>query len=275
MSILSIALFFACQTVEPSPLDRSASGSTATVETPPPDVEPATDPSGPEGGIVSCSSDLDPDAYVHRLWVDLDTGAAEIALERAWAYDDAFPAPGPGVVWTGLAEEPAGSRIVLPVGEVALASRDALGMAVLYAWDTDGADVELVCWHEGLPDRVGHEPLPAFPSTLGAGCPAPGNDLPLPFVRATGVGRCADLAGAALNGDDLYYGRLEGYDLRGADLTHASLFFANLLDARLEGTRLGDIDYGYARVEGLIDDATEIPTEGACTVDGQRLACVR
>jgi hypothetical protein len=112
------------------------------------------------------------------------------------------------------------------------------------------------------------------------------NALPLWFVQETGQGACADLRGAVLNGDDLGYPALMGWDLRGADLNGASLHFANLTWASLQGADLGGMNFGYAEVMGFIDDRTTLPGApvgpgepgSPCTVSdnpwqGQQVSC--
>lgn len=237
-----------------------------------PEVPPVAPPPVAERlGTVHCASELDADGLVHQVTADLDAGTATVDHVRPWPDRMGAPVEAPGRLWTGDAEPvaigTAGFELALPDGHLALSHLEGLGEGTV-----DG--VPLVCWHGTLPSRVGHEPLPDLPSTLADGCAGPLNALPLPFVRSTGVGRCADLTGQALNGDDLRYPALEGYDLRGADLDGATLLFADLVDARLEGTRLAGLEYGYAEVHGTLDATTELPAEG-CVVDGDTVACRR
>ncbi len=72
------------------------------------------------------------------------------------------------------------------------------------------------------------------------------NDVPLWFVQETGRGACADLRGANLNGKDVGYPELTGWDLRGADLDGATLHFAALRGASLQGADLSGLQFGYA-----------------------------
>ena len=101
------------------------------------------------------------------------------------------------------------------------------------------------------------------------------NPIPVPVVRDSGIGECADLRGMMLNENDLSYPEWRGFDLRGADLSDAQLSFAHIYDAALGGTRLTTLTYGYAYVTGTLDAFTSLPSEGSCTVDGDRVECVR
>jgi len=264
-----IPVAFACQAeVRPATADAV---DTATAL--------ASEPAPAERGQIHCASDLDADQLVWTVRADLDDGSVTVGYERPW--DSRLPlADAPGEVWEGVAAvEPfdpdapeAGWELLFPAGDLQLPSEHQLGTGAVFL---HGDHVPLTCWHTDLPARVGHEPLPGLPSTLTDGCPAPGNALPLPFVRATGVGRCADLVGQPLNGTDLTYPTLERYDLRGAALDQATLHFAQLTDARLEGTSMAAFDYGYAEVSGRIDDATVLPLDGDCAVEADRVTCRR
>lgn len=104
------------------------------------------------------------------------------------------------------------------------------------------------------------------------------NEVPIQFVRETGIGDCADLRGALLNGTDYGYPQLEGLSLAGADLSGAQLFFADLRYAFLPGADLSELSYGYAEIDGTVDDHTRLPAEG-CEVTrgdfGDTVACRR
>jgi Pentapeptide repeats (8 copies) len=104
------------------------------------------------------------------------------------------------------------------------------------------------------------------------------NELPIAFVRETRFGDCADLRGAMLNGTDYLYPQLEGFSLAGADLTGASLFFADLRWAFLAGANLAGLEYGYANIDGQVDERTLLPTEGCVVTEGDfgdTVACLR
>lgn len=105
------------------------------------------------------------------------------------------------------------------------------------------------------------------------------NALPLEFVRETGYGECADLRGVLLNEGDLGGPDLFGWNLVGADLTGAQLYFAQLTAATLHGADLSGLVYGYAHLEGTVDENTRLPEEGLCetsdgTWGGTSLSCV-
>jgi hypothetical protein len=224
-------------------------------------------------GTLQCASDLDADHYVHAVWVDLDTGHGEWSHVMPWSVRLLARDRPPGVRWAGpvrIDDDGSAITVFLLDGVVQLPSLDRLGSGQLLV---DGGTVELVCWHDSLPDAVGQRPLPDLPGVLDDDCAAGRNALPLPFVRTTGVGRCADLTGAALNGEDYRYPMLLGYDLRGATLDEAQLFFADLVDVRLEGADLRDLEYGYAVIEGTVDDTSRLPD--GCFVEAEQVECGR
>ena len=99
------------------------------------------------------------------------------------------------------------------------------------------------------------------------------NPAPVPVVRDSGMGQCADLRGQMLNENDLSYPEWRGFDLRGADLRDAELIFALIHDAQLEGADMGTMHYGYASITGTIDEYTIVPTDGCTAVQGT-LDCV-
>lgn len=85
---------------------------------------------------------------------------------------------------------------------------------------------------------------------------------------------CVDLRGVAFEQYvGLNYAELRRWNLRGADLSGAKFFFANLLEADLRGTRLRDLSFGYARIEGVIDARTTLPPEHLCNVQISSIAC--
>ena len=105
------------------------------------------------------------------------------------------------------------------------------------------------------------------------------NPIPIEIVRETGFGECADLSGVALNGDDFGMPLLSGFDLAGANLDGARLFFADLKNATLNGANLTNLQFGYATIEGTVDDNTALPAlMSACSVtqspwSGDELSC--
>jgi hypothetical protein len=92
------------------------------------------------------------------------------------------------------------------------------------------------------------------------------NQVPIEFVRETGFGACADLRGVDLNGDDFGYPTLSWWSLQGANLDGANLFFAELEGAALHGTRMKGLNFGYANIQGSVDDFTDLP-EHSCTLN--------
>lgn len=105
------------------------------------------------------------------------------------------------------------------------------------------------------------------------------NSLPLEIVRETGFAECTSLTGR-LNGDDLGYPDLVGWNLAGANLDGAELFFADLTSATLNGADLSALEFGYATVSGSFDESTVRPEQGECSEvespwGGTSLECVR
>lgn len=104
------------------------------------------------------------------------------------------------------------------------------------------------------------------------------NRITLEELQRIKDGECADLKGIQLNGDDLSYPRLAGWNLRGANLSGAKLHFALLLEADLRGANLVDFEFGYAHVTGVVDRFTrfpggELPRGRDCRVEDSRFDC--
>jgi uncharacterized protein YjbI with pentapeptide repeats len=71
----------------------------------------------------------------------------------------------------------------------------------------------------------------------------------------------------------LAYDTLEGYNFRGADLDTAILYFNKIHNADLRGTNLSTLRYGYAVINGAIDQFTKLPENGDCDVSASELEC--
>lgn len=100
------------------------------------------------------------------------------------------------------------------------------------------------------------------------------NPTPIPVVRDSGVGQCADLGGLMLNENDLSYPEWRGFDLRGADMSDAQLSFAHIYDSQLEGAQMATLTFGYAFITGTIDQYTGVPAESCTTTEGT-IDCMR
>jgi len=252
------------------------SGAPSTQTTLPEDPALPVDTAAPASTAPSaltlhCASEV-VDRVALDLSVRLDTGVGTLRRASPFVHGSGN-GPLPEELWRGVATvEPSDGvwEVSFPLGDVDLPTVDGFGAGVVF--DSDG-EVEVTCWADTLPPRIGIEALPDAPSTLAEGCPEPLNELPWPYVRATRTARCTRLEGA-LNGDDLYYPILAYADLRGADLNDATLLFASLAEAQLEGTQLRDLEYGYAVVSGRIDDDTELPVEG-CVATDDAVRCSR
>lgn len=258
----------------PDPTELTAPVTEPAATEAPPYTAPPTTPSTSAGHLV-CASDPTTGWPISHDWltVDLTSGAAEHWRGPLFARYLDRPPVEEERLWAGLASvrhELDGVAATLPVAHIDVPDLAGFGSAVLYG----EVPTTMVCWHDSLSDRLGLEPLPDAPSTLDEGCPEPLNVVPLPFLRATGIGRCGRFD-ATLNGDDLSYPVLGDADLRGADLTEASLFFASLLDAQLEGADLRGFEFGYAEITGRIDEATRLPTESCEVEGGEELSCFR
>lgn len=141
------------------------------------------------------------------------------------------------------------------------------------------ATLSLVCWDEvelfGPQGRESPGGLPARYDAPSGRCldeegrPAT-NPLPVEVVRETRFAACADLRGVALNGADYGYPVLDGWYLSGALLDDAELFFGDLRGAMLEGADLSGLGFGYALVEGTVDEHTILPAEGCLLEEGHR-----
>ena len=147
----------------------------------------------------------------------------------------------------------------------------------------------VTCWDnaEVFPSPWGGERSPSLPARLdwatGRCLDDDGFDalnlVPIEFVRETGQGSCADLRGQKLNGEDYGYPELSWWNLTGANLDGAQLVFANLTGVSLHSAKLSELQFGYAVIQGTIDDFTELPAQG-CEVEagswgGATASCTR
>ncbi len=99
------------------------------------------------------------------------------------------------------------------------------------------------------------------------------NPIPMEVVRETGLGQCVDFAGIEMEEQDYSYPVFANLDLRGANLNGAGLHFAHFEDARFEGAAMTLFDFGYARLEGSVDEHTQLH-ENCEPADG-RIDCSR
>lgn len=69
------------------------------------------------------------------------------------------------------------------------------------------------------------------------------------------------------------YALLSGWNLRGAVLDGARFYFANIAGAALEGAKFSSLTYGYAEIEGTIDEHTEVSKLGCRPSAAGRVFC--
>lgn len=139
--------------------------------------------------------------------------------------------------------------------------------------EPDEEPLEAYCWRPNF--ELPYEYETATGECRNESGEAGRNRLPVPVVRETGRGECADLSGRHLNEEHLGYPVLTGWDLRGADLSNAELFFADLVEADLRGADLRSLRFGYAMVVGTVDDRTKPPERGRCERDDDAIECGR
>jgi hypothetical protein len=216
------------------------------------------------------------DWMVTRAWITVDGGDATITMQRGpqfWSHSGVWAAPTGEMdvrelTATGgrlLEHERAGVDIGLQRDGNVFRGRMVEDACYLHF------EAGLTCWNDlelfgspwaGIDGTMdAHFDWSTGQCTNAAGEPAL-NDLPVEVVREEGWGECVDLRGQSLNGDDLAYPDLQGWFLPGARLDGASLYFAGLEGASLQGAHLGEINFGYATIEGSVDDFTELP--GSC-----------
>lgn len=203
---------------------------------------------------------------VTRLWVATADRVGTVYAQlgpQFWSHGGQFAAAAPYVEHPVIVD---GGRLSDGAGLELRLRRDGLVVRGLLV-DGDAAS-RVTCWSElelfGSPWAGVEGTLTAhFDWATGDCRDADGqlalNPLPIEVIRETAWGECADLRGAALNGDDLGMPDLGGWFLPGARLDGASLFFARVDGATLNGARLADLAYGYATIAGSVDEFTELP----------------
>ena len=72
---------------------------------------------------------------------------------------------------------------------------------------------------------------------------------------------------------ELGHNEIRDYNFKGADLDSTTLHFNELINSTFEGTKMSQVDFGYAKVHGKIDGFTEIP-EG-CPIENESISCIR
>jgi len=110
------------------------------------------------------------------------------------------------------------------------------------------------------------------------------NVFDIETVRATRNAECLDLLGQKLvflldtsqieNFQELGDNVLEEYNFKGSKLDSCELFFNYIRSADFSGTDLSTLQFGYAIIEGRVDEYTLTPF-GCPTVENDSLYCIR
>ncbi len=110
------------------------------------------------------------------------------------------------------------------------------------------------------------------------------NVFDIEAVRTTKNAACLDLFGQKLvflldtsmieNFQEFGDNTLEEYNFKGSQLDSCELFFNNIRNADFSGADLSTLQFGYAIVEGLVDEYTIIPN-GCPAVENDSLYCVQ
>ncbi len=110
------------------------------------------------------------------------------------------------------------------------------------------------------------------------------NMFDIEAVRTTRNAECLDLSGQKLvflldtsmieNFQEFGDNVLEEYNFKGSKLDSCELFFNNIRNADFSGTDLSTLQFGYAIVEGLVDEYTIIPN-GCPAVENDSIYCVQ
>ena len=91
-------------------------------------------------------------------------------------------------------------------------------------------------------------------------------------VRETGDGECVDMSDWVL--DEEHYGHQNlDWDIRGALMDGAQLHFADFIGVDFSGVDMQGLEYGYARLDGVIDDFTVLPQN--CEANGDEIRCIQ
>jgi len=110
------------------------------------------------------------------------------------------------------------------------------------------------------------------------------NAFDIQSVRATRNAECLDLSGQNLvflldtsmieNFQELGYNELQQYNFKGSKLDSSQLFFNFILESDFAGTDLSGLEFGYAILEGHVDEYTIIP-DVCPSVENDSLYCTR
>ncbi len=135
----------------------------------------------------------------------------------------------------------------------------------------EGVDVGLTCWNDDMLFGWTQDPLFSvhYDANVGHCVDALGNEarngVPIEIVRERAFAECADIHDTDLNGADFGMPDLNGWNLAGASLAGSRLHFANLRSVFMPGADLSALDFGYAEIDGFVDENTRLPADGSCT----------
>ena len=110
------------------------------------------------------------------------------------------------------------------------------------------------------------------------------NIFDIQSIRTTRNAECLDLSGQKLvflldtsmieNFQEFGDNKLEEYNFKGSRFDSCELFFNNILESDFAGADLSKLEFGYAIIEGYVDEYTIIP-DGCPAVENDSLYCIR
>jgi len=110
------------------------------------------------------------------------------------------------------------------------------------------------------------------------------NTFDIQEVRATNNAECLDLSGQNLvylldtsmieNFQEFGYNELKQYNFKGSKFDSCQLFFNYILESDFAGADLSKLGFGYAIINGYVDEYTIIP-DGCPAVENDSLYCIR
>jgi hypothetical protein len=142
-------------------------------------------------------------------------------------------------------------------------------------WSKEGVSVPVSCWFDELALAFRYD------ATSGRCLDKAGqegrNELPIPVIRATRNGECANLEGD-LGENAGHYSIMDRWNLAGAKVMSKARFFGNLiLNADMRGADMGLLQFSYGLLTGQTDERTILPDLAVSTPcvphDGGKVSC--